>query len=28
VCGPREETRISLKDTLRLDPLRALREWP
>jgi RecB family exonuclease len=28
VCGPREETRITLKDPLRLDPLRALREWP
>jgi CRISPR/Cas system-associated exonuclease Cas4 (RecB family) len=27
VCGPREETRIGLKDPLRLDPLRALREW-
>ena len=27
VCGPREETRISLKDTARLDPLRALRDW-
>jgi ATP-dependent helicase/nuclease subunit B len=27
VCGPREETRITLKDQTRLDPLRALREW-
>jgi ATP-dependent helicase/nuclease subunit B len=28
VCGPREETRITLKDQVRLDPLRVLREWP
>jgi RecB family exonuclease len=28
VCGPREETRIALKDQARLDPLRALRDWP
>jgi RecB family exonuclease len=28
VCGPREETRITLKDQARLDPLRVLREWP
>ena len=27
VCGPREETRITLKDQARLDPLRALRDW-
>ena len=27
VCGPREETRITLKDQTRLDPLRMLREW-
>jgi len=27
VCGPREETRITLKDQARLDSLRALRDW-
>jgi CRISPR/Cas system-associated exonuclease Cas4 (RecB family) len=27
VCGPREETRITLKDQAPLDPLRALRDW-
>jgi CRISPR/Cas system-associated exonuclease Cas4 (RecB family) len=27
VCGPREETRITLKDQIRLDALRALRDW-
>jgi ATP-dependent helicase/DNAse subunit B len=28
VCGPLEETRITRKDQARLDPLRALRDWP
>jgi CRISPR/Cas system-associated exonuclease Cas4 (RecB family) len=28
VCGPREETRITLKDPARIDELRALRAWP
>ena len=28
VCGPHEETRIRLKDQLRIDELRALRDWP
>jgi ATP-dependent helicase/nuclease subunit B len=27
VCGPREETRVTLKDQTRLDPLRVLRDW-
>jgi hypothetical protein len=28
VCGPHEETRVTLKDPARTDDLRALREWP
>jgi L,D-peptidoglycan transpeptidase YkuD (ErfK/YbiS/YcfS/YnhG family) len=28
VCGPLEETRITRKDQVRLDPLHVLRDWP
>jgi len=28
VCGPHEEVRVKLKEQARMDPLRALRDWP